>query len=108
MTAHSFDATVRLSPFYTPEHEAFRQSLCRFVAREIEPFASQWDEEGEFPRELYRKAAEVGYLGLGYPERYGGVECDRFTRAAARAASPRASSATRSARRRSSIAARSG
>ena len=37
MTAHSFDA-VRLSPFYTPEHEAFRQTLRRFVAREIEPY----------------------------------------------------------------------
>ena len=62
MTAHSFDATVRASPFYKAEHEAFRKSLRRFVAREIEPFATQWDEDGEFPRELYRKAAEVGYL----------------------------------------------
>ena len=79
MTAHSFDA-VRLSPFYTPEHEAFRQTLRRFVAREIEPFANEWDEAGEFPRELYRKAAQVGYLGLGYPEQYGGVDCDRFMR----------------------------
>ena len=80
MTAHSFDAAVGLSPFYTPEHEAFRQTLRRFVAREIEPFANEWDEAGEFPRELYRKAAQVGYLGLGYPEQYGGVECDRFMR----------------------------
>jgi acyl-CoA dehydrogenase len=79
MTAHSFDA-VRSSPFYTPEHEAFRQTLRRFVAREIEPYASQWDEAGEFPRELYKKAAAVGYMQLGYPERYGGIECDRFMR----------------------------
>jgi len=74
-----FDA-VRSSPFYKPEHEAFRQSLRRFVSREIEPFANDWDEAGEFPRELYRKAAEVGYMGLGFPERYGGTEGDRFMR----------------------------
>jgi acyl-CoA dehydrogenase len=79
VTAHSFDA-VRLSPFYTPEHEAFRQTLRKFVAREIEPYANQWDEAGEFPRELYKKAAAVGHMQLGYPERYGGIECDRFMR----------------------------
>ena len=79
MTAHSFDA-VRASPFYTPEHEAFRQTLRKFVAREIEPYANQWDEAGEFPRELYKKAAAIGYMRLGFPERYGGTECDRFMR----------------------------
>ncbi len=79
MTAHTFDA-VRRSPFYTAEHEAFRQSLRRFVQREIEPHANDWDEAGEFPRELYRKAAAVGYMGLGFPEAYGGTEGDRFMR----------------------------
>jgi acyl-CoA dehydrogenase len=48
------------------------------VTKEIEPYATQWDEAGEFPRELYLKAGEIGYLGLGYPAQYGGVECDRF------------------------------
>ena len=67
------DAAPR-SPFYGPEHEAFRHSIRRFVAREIEPFATQWDEAGEFPRELYRKAGEIGYLGLGFPAEYGGSE----------------------------------
>ena len=80
MTAHSFDAAARASPFYTPEHEAFRRTLRRFVAKEIEPFVNEWDEAGAFPRELYKKAAAVGYLGLGYPERYGGIESDRFMR----------------------------
>ena len=79
MTAHTFDA-VRSSPFYTAEHEAFRLSLRRFVKREIEPNANDWDEAGAFPRELYRKAAAVGYMGLGFPERYGGTEGDRFMR----------------------------
>jgi len=73
-------AAGRDSPFYTPEHEAFREQVRRFVANEIEPHAHDWDEAGEFPRELYRKAAEVGILQLGFPEAYGGVECDRFFR----------------------------
>ena len=70
----------RRSPFYGPEHEAFRQTVRRFVEREIEPYATAWDEAGEFPRELYAKAAAVGLLGLGFPEEYGGIACDRFMR----------------------------
>src|SRR3954462_8502232 len=50
------------SPFYTAEHEAFRDVMRRFVLREIEPFVHEWDEAGDFPRELYRKASEVGLL----------------------------------------------
>src|SRR5436190_10774289 len=66
------------SPFYTAEHDAYREVVRRFVTREIEPFASEWDEAGEFPRALYAKAAEVGLLGLGFPEEYGGVPADQF------------------------------
>ncbi len=68
------------SPFYTEEHEAFRAVVRRFVAKEIEPFAHDWDEAGEFPRELYRKAAAIGLLGLGFPEAFGGVPADPFMR----------------------------
>lgn len=66
------------SPFYTAEHDAFRAVMKRFVDREIAPFASAWDEAGEFPRALYAKAAEIGLLGLGFPEEFGGAEADQF------------------------------
>ncbi len=66
------------SPYYSAEHQAFREQLRRFVAREIEPYADAWDEAGEFPRELYRKAAAIGLLQLNFPEAYGGVKADRF------------------------------
>ena len=66
------------NPFYTGEHEAFREVMRRFVAREIEPYAHQWDEEGEFPRALYAKASEIGLLGLGFPEEFGGIAADQF------------------------------
>jgi len=66
--------------YFTPEHEAFRASLRDFVAREITPFATAWDEAETFPRELYRKAAEFGLLGVGYDEAYGGTPADVFYR----------------------------
>ena len=60
------------SPFYDESHEAVAQSVRRFVAQEIAPHIDRWEAEGELPRELHRKAAEAGILGLNYPEEYGG------------------------------------
>ena len=51
------------SPFYTGEHEAFREVMRRFVEKEIEPYAHQWDEAGEFPRELYREGVRDRAVG---------------------------------------------
>jgi acyl-CoA dehydrogenase len=73
-----FQGNRMKSPFYTPEHEAWRAVVRRFVENEIEPHAHQWDEAGEFPRELYAKAAAIGLLGLGFPEEFGGVPADQF------------------------------
>ncbi|MDP2031949.1 MAG: acyl-CoA dehydrogenase family protein [Polaromonas sp.] len=50
-----------------------RESVTRFARREIAPYVSQWDAAGEFPRELYRQAAGLGLLALGYPEALGGT-----------------------------------
>jgi acyl-CoA dehydrogenase len=66
------------SPYYTAEHEAFRETLRRFVAKEIEPYAAAWDEAETFPRELYVKAAGIGLTALGFPEEFGGVQTDSF------------------------------
>ena len=67
------------APHYaTPEHGQFRDMLRAWVAREITPLATAWDEAGGFPRELYKKAAAVGLLGLGYPEQFGGTPADLF------------------------------
>jgi acyl-CoA dehydrogenase len=66
------------SPYYTAEHEAFRETMRRFVAQEIEPYATDWDEAETFPRELYLRAAQVGLLALGFPEEFGGTPTDSF------------------------------
>lgn len=61
---------------FSPEHEAFRDTVRAFAEREIAPFAAEWDEAGTFPRELYAKAGALGLLGIGYPEEYGGTPAD--------------------------------
>jgi len=66
------------SPFYNTEHEEFRDALRRFVAREITPNVEAWEAAAGFPLELYRKAAAIGLLGLGFPQEYGGIEGDLF------------------------------
>jgi acyl-CoA dehydrogenase len=67
-----FDNWRTRSPFYSETHEALAQSVRRFVEREIAPNIDQWEVDGELPRDLHRKAAEAGILGLRYPEAYGG------------------------------------
>ena len=65
---------------YTPDHEAFRDTVRRFVEREIIPNAAAWDEASGFPRALYAKAAAAGLLGVGFPEAHGGTPADHFYR----------------------------
>jgi acyl-CoA dehydrogenase len=67
-----FDGWRARSPFYDESHEALAQSVRRFVEREVAPHIDRWEAEGELPRELHKKAAEAGILGLRYPEEYGG------------------------------------
>ncbi len=53
--------------------DALSATVERFARTEIAPHVTAWDAAGEFPRTLYRRAAELGLLGLGYPEAYGGT-----------------------------------
>ncbi|NDP40411.1 MAG: acyl-CoA dehydrogenase family protein, partial [Rhodoferax sp.] len=45
----------------------------RFIQTEVAPHLEAWEEAGEFPRSLYQRAAALGWLGLGYPEEFGGT-----------------------------------
>ena len=67
-----------LAHYFSAEHETFRASMREFVAREITPFADAWDEAGTFPRELYRRCAELGTTGVGFDEALGGTPGDVF------------------------------
>lgn len=73
MSTH-FDQWRARSPYYDETHEALAMSVRRFVEREVAPFIDQWERDGELPRDLHKKAAAAGILGLRYPEQYGGHE----------------------------------
>ena len=70
--------------YFDPSHQMVRESVRRFVEREILPDVDAWEEAEGFPRELYLKAGAAGILGIGYPEALGGShEGDVFAKVAA-------------------------
>ena len=58
---------------YEEDHEAYRETVREFLAREVEPHKDQWDDDGWIPREVYASAAEAGIYALQVPEEYGGA-----------------------------------
>ncbi|CAN5314048.1 acyl-CoA dehydrogenase family protein [soil metagenome] len=71
------------NPFETEERRAFRDAVRRFVAAEVTPNATEWDEAGEVPWALHEKIGALGIWGLGVSEKYGGLGFnDCFMRAA--------------------------
>jgi alkylation response protein AidB-like acyl-CoA dehydrogenase len=60
------------------EHDLFRTAVHRFVEKEITPHHAQWEADGIVPRTLWRKAGELGFLGMAVPEEYGGGGVDDF------------------------------
>ncbi len=66
------------SYYFTEEHEMFRQSLRTFLEKEVAPHIDEWEENRRTPREIWKKMGEMGFLGLGYPEEYGGSNLDFF------------------------------
>lgn len=66
---------------FNKEHEHFRDSVKKFVEKEIKPNIEKWEEAGEIPRSLYKRAGELGYLGIRYPVEYGGSGLDAIMEA---------------------------
>ncbi len=62
--------------FFSQEHEAFRKSVRQWVERELRPHALEWDRAGIFPREVFTKAGEMGFLGINHDVKYGGSGLD--------------------------------
>jgi citronellyl-CoA dehydrogenase len=61
---------------FTPEHEAFRKSVRQWVERELLPHALEWDKAGIFPAEVFKKAGELGFLGINHDPKFGGSGLD--------------------------------
>lgn len=56
----------------------FRQGLRDFFAKEVTPYIEEWEENRRTPHEVWKKMGDMGYLGLNYPEKYGGMDADFF------------------------------
>jgi alkylation response protein AidB-like acyl-CoA dehydrogenase len=69
---------MSLGLFFKEEHEMLRQSIREFAEKELLPHAEEW-EETTFPDWVFSRMGELGYLGLHYPEEYGGGGGDYFT-----------------------------
>jgi len=57
---------------FTAEHDELRAGVRRYVDTELRPYVDQWEDEGYFPDSVFRRCGELGFLGLHYPEEWGG------------------------------------
>ena len=64
--------------YFSEEHEMFRKSLRDFLKREVKPNLNQWEKDGKIPKEIWKKMGKMGFLGLSFPEKYGGSNLDFF------------------------------
>jgi isovaleryl-CoA dehydrogenase len=60
----------------TEEQRMLKETVARFVAKEITPRAAEWDEQEAFPSEVFRAMGELGLFGISIPEAYGGSGAD--------------------------------
>jgi alkylation response protein AidB-like acyl-CoA dehydrogenase len=71
-------ASHRRHFIFTDEHEQLRESIRRFVIKELQPHAEEW-EETTFPDWVFERMGELGFLGLDKPEEYGGQGGDYYS-----------------------------
>jgi alkylation response protein AidB-like acyl-CoA dehydrogenase len=71
-------ASQRKHFIFTDEHEQLRDSIRRFVIKELQPHSEEW-EETTFPDSVFERMGELGFLGLDKPEAYGGQGGDYYT-----------------------------
>lgn len=64
------------SQYFNEDHELFRQSVRRFIEKEIVPHTEEWETERRIPVSIFKRMGELGFLGLLYSEEYGGVNAD--------------------------------
>lgn len=65
-----------LTALFSEEHEAYREGVRRFVAKEIEPHAEEWEAAGDYPRELFAKVGAAGFFGAKFDPAWGGTGPD--------------------------------
>lgn len=64
--------------YFTEEHDLFRKSLQDFLNKEVVPHIDNWEKTGVIDRFIWKKFGDMGFLGINYPEAYGGLDLDLF------------------------------
>ncbi|HET8884754.1 MAG TPA: acyl-CoA dehydrogenase family protein [Salinimicrobium sp.] len=64
--------------YFTEEHDLFRKSFREFLHKEVVPHIEKWEKTGTIERFIWKKFGDMGYFGLTYPEKYGGLGLDIF------------------------------
>jgi len=68
-----------MSWLFNEEHRIFRKTVRRFVDEELNPHVDEWEKNGGFPKEIFKKMGKLGFLGIRFPEEYGGTAADMAT-----------------------------
>jgi alkylation response protein AidB-like acyl-CoA dehydrogenase len=66
------------SVYFSEEHDLFRKSLKDFLQKEVVPHIEKWEKTGTIERFIWKKFGDMGFLGITYPESYGGLNLDLF------------------------------
>ncbi len=64
--------------YFTEEHQLFRKSFQDFLQKEVVPHIDKWEKTGTIERFIWKKFGDMGYFGLIYPEKFGGLNLDLF------------------------------
>ena len=64
--------------YFNADHDLFRQTVRQFIDTAVTPYINEWEKNEQIPREVWLKMGELGFLGINYPEQYGGTAADFF------------------------------
>ena len=64
--------------YFTEEHHLFREGFRSFLQAEVVPHIDEWEKTGTIARDIWPKFGQMGYFGIRYPEKYGGLDLDIF------------------------------
>jgi len=64
--------------YFSEDHKMFRSALKDFLKKEVVPHVDQWEKEGKIDPSVWTKMGGMGYFGLAYPEKFGGLDLDFF------------------------------
>jgi citronellyl-CoA dehydrogenase len=82
MSTASAPVTQETYPYFTEEHAMLRETVKQFCLKEIAPHAEEWDDAGIFPKDIFKKAGDLGLFGIRIDPRWGGSGLDWWATAA--------------------------